>query len=62
MDMTIVKEKAKKLGIKNTKKDARGLIREIQTVEGNAPCFKSDIARSCSLNECLWRSDCVQAS
>jgi hypothetical protein len=63
MDLTTVaKEKAKTLGIKTVKKNKVDLIRDVQKQEGNSPCFKTEIAVSCGLNNCLWRQDCVRAS
>lgn len=63
MDLTTVaKEKAKTLGIKPLKKNKVDLIRDVQKREGNSPCFKSEIAASCGLNNCLWRQDCTNAS
>lgn len=58
MDMTIVKEKAKALGIKAGKKNSADLIKSIQTAEGNFPCFKT-AGSSCDQQGCLWRTDCL---
>jgi hypothetical protein len=54
-----IQAKAKALGIKVVKQGKRELIRSIQTAEGNAPCFQSDIAPVCGVLNCLWREDCV---
>ena len=60
MDMTVVKAKAKELGIKSGKKAGADLIKSIQTAEGNFPCFKT-AAGSCDQSGCLWRSDCLSS-
>lgn len=33
------------------------LIRDIQTKEGNDPCFKT---KEVCENDCLWKSDCIK--
>ncbi len=58
MNATVIKEKAKSLGIKATRKDNVDLIRSIQRAEGNFPCFKT-ASGSCDQLQCLWRSDCI---
>jgi hypothetical protein len=60
MDMSIVKEKAKALGIKAAKKSSTDLIKSIQEAEGNFPCFKSGVG-SCDQQSCLWRTDCLSS-
>ena len=41
MTLREIRERARDLGIKNYKKIKKdGLIRQIQQVEGNSPCFK----------------------
>lgn len=62
MKMNLVKEKAKEVGIKAGKKNKVNLIREIQQVEGNSPCFQTDISPMCDIIDCLWREDCKSAS
>ena len=39
MEMAVVREKAKSVGIKTARMSKLNLIREIQTMEGNFPCF-----------------------
>lgn len=57
-----IQSKAKDLGVKGyTKLDTQELIRSIQSAEGNSPCFQSEIAPVCGLENCLWRSDCISA-
>jgi len=36
------------------------LIRAIQVAEGNGPCYQSEIAPVCGIEDCLWRDQgCV---
>lgn len=58
MQMEKVREKAKKLGLKTSRKGKRDLIREIQAAEGNFPCFGT-AAGSCDQLQCCWREDCI---
>lgn len=60
MDATIIKQKAKTLGIKMAKKSTPELIKSIQQAEGNFPCFQTAIG-SCSQQNCLWRGDCLSS-
>jgi hypothetical protein len=60
MDMTVVKEKAKSLGIKAARKSSTDLIKSIQQAEGNFPCFKTANG-FCDQQSCLWRSDCLSS-
>ena len=59
MKMAEVKTKAKDTGVKPGKKNKISLVREIQTMEGNSPCFCSEIANICSISDCYWKQDCV---
>jgi hypothetical protein len=61
MNVTIIKQKAKELGVKTAKKDTTELIKSIQQAEGNSPCFKSGSA-SCGQQNCLWRIDCLSST
>jgi len=55
-----VEKKAKTLGIKDTwRLSKRELIKTIQRVEGNNPCFGT-ARNSCEQSICCWRSDCVR--
>ncbi len=57
MTLKAIREKAKKLGVKNiTRFNKENLIRLVQTSEGNSPCFR-DI-RDCWEFGCLWRKEC----
>lgn len=59
MDLSEIKEKARKLGIKpkfGMKKEA--LIRSIQTTEGSFPCFAT-AKDYCDQLACSWRNDCL---
>jgi len=58
MNMQEVAEKAKKVGVKPGKKRKADLIKEIQTAEGNYPCYGSAIDY-CDQELCCWRVDCL---
>ena len=60
MNMTVVKAKAKELGIKSGKKNSADLIKMIQKTEGNFPCFKT-ASGFCDQSGCLWRNDCLSS-
>lgn len=60
MDLSVVKEKAKSLGIKSVRKNSVDLIKDIQKAEGNFPCFKT-ASGFCDQKGCLWRSDCLSS-
>jgi len=55
MKMWEIRQKAKEMGVQNKGKKQE-VIRNIQTAEGNEPCFatKSD----CAQMDCCWREDC----
>jgi hypothetical protein len=57
MTLREIRERARDLGIKNLKKFKKDvLIRQIQQVEGNSPCFKG--IENCGELNCAWRDDC----
>ncbi|MCK5341674.1 MAG: hypothetical protein KAJ60_11390, partial [Desulfobulbaceae bacterium] len=58
MKMAEVKEKAKALGMDPGKMKQADLIREIQSTEGNFPCFQTGLV-SCDQFLCCWRGDCM---
>ncbi|MBZ0220809.1 MAG: SAP domain-containing protein [Candidatus Methylomirabilis sp.] len=58
MQMEKVREKAKKLGLKTSRKGKRDLIREIQVTEGNFPCFGTAVDL-CDQLQCCWKEDCL---
>ena len=60
MKIQEVKEKAKMLGLETFGINKDDLIRNIQSREGNIPCFKTGIY-SCDQFICCWRSDCLPA-
>ncbi len=57
MKMQEVRDIAKKMnlstGVGRSKQD---LIRDIQTNEGNSPCYRA--IEYCGVLNCLWREDC----
>ena len=58
MDMTHIKEKAKQLGIQVGKMKKVDLIRSIQSMEGNFPCFET-AKDCCDQLACTWRKSCL---
>jgi len=58
MRMEEIKNIAREKGIISGKMKKGELIRTIQTMEGNFPCFGSQSRESCDRTECLWRPDC----
>ncbi len=57
MTLKQIREKARTIGVKNiTRYRKERLIREIQELEGNSPCFKN--INDCHEGGCLWREDC----
>ncbi len=58
MQMEKVREKAKRLGLKTSRKGKGELIREIQRAEGNFPCFGT-AGDSCDQLHCCWREACL---
>lgn len=57
MTLKRIRDKARSLGLKNVSRYRKdNLIRVIQEVEGNSPCFKG--IEGCGEVDCLWRSDC----
>ena len=58
MEMAVVREKAKSVGIKTARMSKLNLIREIQTMEGNFPCFGT-ATDYCDRLDCCFRADCL---
>jgi hypothetical protein len=61
MNMNDIRTMAKERGIKTGGLKKGELIREIQTDEGNAPCFGAEGRTSCGQGGCLWFDDCQPA-
>lgn len=58
MKMPDVKKKAQALGIKVSRSITKTeLIRTIQKVEGNTPCYDSGVDQ-CPYLDCCFRDDC----
>lgn len=53
-----IRRRARALGINPSGKDRSKLIREIQTAEGNFPCFQT-AEDFCDQSDCCWREDCL---
>ena len=57
MTLRKIREKARVVGVKNyTRYKKEELIRVIQELEGNSPCFKGMF--DCAEFGCLWREEC----
>ncbi len=59
MNLTEVKERAKKVGINPRKMKKAQIIQAIQIQENNVPCFGT-ATDYCDQTECLWRKDCLR--
>ncbi len=59
MQMEEIRQKAKTLGIKETRINKMELIRAIQGAEGNFPCFAT-AKDYCDQFICCFRSDCLE--
>ncbi len=59
MNMQEIRAIAKNLDIKTSRMSKLNLIREIQTTEGNYPCFANQDADNCDQMLCIWREDCL---
>ena len=57
MNLNAVRAKAENLGVTIPAKKKIDLIRQIQSQEGNLPCFKTRSA--CDQAECCWRDECL---
>lgn len=58
MNISEVRKRAKKAGINVGKQSKAELIRDIQTKEGNFPCFGTAKGH-CDQTGCCWREDCL---
>jgi len=57
----ILIDKARLLGLKKVKRLRKvELIHEIQTAEGNRPCFQQ--IPDCMVSPCLFRGECIPQS
>lgn len=57
MTLREIRQKARLIGVTNyTRYKKETLIRVIQEVEGNSPCFKGIC--DCAEFGCLWRDEC----
>ena len=61
MRLSEIEKKARNLGVKDTWKfSKKDLIKSIQHVEGNFPCFGTAKNSMCEQSACCWRSDCLR--
>ena len=58
MKMADVRTKAKEMDVKSGRMKKVDLIHEIQTTEGNFPCFGT-AADFCDRDDCCWKEDCL---
>jgi hypothetical protein len=59
MTVRQLQDMARKLGIKRMVGVSKvDLIRQIQSAEGNWPCFRT-AEKTCDRSDCLWLGDCV---
>jgi hypothetical protein len=57
MTLKQIREKARTIGVTNyTRYNKEALIRVIQELEGNSPCFRGICG--CAEYSCLWREEC----
>jgi len=56
--MPEIRRMAKRLGVKAVGVKKVDLVRQIQTAEGNFPCFGT-AQDFCDQSNCLWRKDCL---
>lgn len=59
MLMKEIKAIAKQRGIAPGRMNKTDLVRTIQTMEGNSPCFQT-AKEPCNQTNCLWYGDCMQ--
>ncbi|MBU1727443.1 MAG: SAP domain-containing protein [Candidatus Omnitrophica bacterium] len=61
MRLSEIEKKARGAGVKDTWKfSKKDLIKSIQKVEGNYPCFGTPKSGVCVQMACCWRSDCLR--
>lgn len=59
MTLRQLQSMARKLGVKRmVGVNKVELIRQIQSAEGNWPCFRT-AEKTCDRSDCLWLGDCV---
>ena len=60
MTFSQMQELARNLGLKehNTHTSQTQLIRHIQLMRGDDPCYTTDKRYDCTDNNCEWRRDC----
>jgi hypothetical protein len=57
MTLKQIREKARNIGVTNINRYRKeNLIRIIQEIEGNSPCYKNIF--NCWEFRCLWREEC----
>lgn len=59
MKIADIRDTAKAMGIKTGRINKAGLVRTIQSEEGNTSCFQTGVSVQCSQENCCWREDCL---
>jgi hypothetical protein len=63
MNMQEIREIARQRGLSRTGRVTRlQLIRNIQSAEGNFPCFATALQAQCDQAGCLWQQDCFNTA
>jgi len=62
MKLEEIRTIAKSHSINPGKLSKTGLIKSIQTNEGNFDCFATAYAGECDQSGCIWRTDCFDAA
>ncbi len=62
MNVAEIRVIAQQHGIKAGKLTKTDLVRQIQTTEGNNPCYGTVPELDCDQGGCLWRTDCFKDS
>jgi len=62
MHMQDIRVRARTLGLAPGRATKVMLVRNIQTHEGNFPCFATAVDRVCDQSACLWREDCFSSA
>lgn len=58
MKLDEIKEIAKRHGISPGRMKKAELVRTIQQLEKNDPCFDTGNSSTCKQDTCLWKEDC----
>ncbi|NWF75153.1 MAG: SAP domain-containing protein [Nitrospirae bacterium] len=59
MTLRELKLYAKTKGLKILNMKRENIIRAIQSLEGNTPCFGTSKVKNCDQKNCLWLQECL---